>query len=65
MLVLEEEEIASRTSSESDFSNKGKEVVVERLNYQDTGKRNEEVLVSPRDRGSVTKVTRVPVVKSH
>ena len=64
MLVLAEEEIASRTSSQSYFSNKGKEVVVEGLNHQDIGRRNEGILVSPRDRGSATKATHVPVVRS-
>ena len=60
---IEGEEITRRILTESDYFNRGEEVVVEGPNYQDAGSRNEEIFVSPRDKGSVTKATRVPVVR--
>jgi hypothetical protein len=63
MLVIEGEEVASRTSTESDHSSKREEVVAEGSSHHDAGEWIEGVFASPRDRGSAAKVTQIWVVR--
>lgn len=57
MLVIEREEVASRTTIGSGHSSKGKEVVVDGTSHQDAGEGIVGAFVSPRDQGSAVKVT--------
>jgi len=63
-LVITEEEVASKASTESDYSSKEKGNAAEGSSHQTTREGNKEIFTSPRDWGSATKEARVLVAKN-
>jgi hypothetical protein len=63
ILATEEEEVASKTSTESDHPSKREKVVPEGSSHQNIGEGVEGIFASPRDRGSTAKATRIRGVR--